>query len=80
MWSLGVCFWEIFEYGKVPYAALSNEETVTYVLHGNRLECPAACPEELYKVMLQCWSSVAKERPELKYINEQLAQLKIRQK
>lgn len=51
--------WEIFTGGVMPYDKMKNVEVVDYVCHSKlRLEKPGACPEKIYKVMLQCWQHV----------------------
>jgi len=72
VWSFGIVLYEIFERGKVPYSAMSNSETVEYVLKGNRLEQPSLCPEQVYKLMLQCWDIDPDRRPSFKVLFDQL--------
>jgi len=56
--------WEIFSYGKNPYAAWSNLETFENVGKGYRMPSPGKeCPDEIYKLMLSCWNEKAEERP-----------------
>jgi len=72
VWSFGIVLWEIFMYGKIPYSSLSNSETVQFVLSGKRLDKPTICPEEVYKVMLQCWHIDPERRPSFKSLFDQL--------
>lgn len=53
----------MFSKGAAPYAGMTNIETSEFVLAGNRLAKPEGCAEELYNLMLKCWSESAKERP-----------------
>jgi serine/threonine protein kinase len=63
VWSFGVCLWEMFSYGKIPYSELSNNEVVSKVLAGYRLEAPLNCPPEVYKIMTSCWQLKPESRP-----------------
>ena len=36
---------------------------LNYLLRGNRMSKPAACPDALYDVMLQCWQVEISARP-----------------
>ena len=56
----------------VPYPTLTNDEAVAKVMKGYRLPAPDTCPEEVYKLMLQCWSVNPDERPNFKSIHETL--------
>jgi serine/threonine protein kinase len=63
VWAFGVCMWEIFSLGSVPYQAMSNREATEEVKKGYRLEQPELCPNEVYNVMLQCWDIQPDNRP-----------------
>ena len=58
MWSFGVVLWELYSFGQVPYAAMSGDEVLQYVVMGHRLGRPSFCPEILYELMLRCWSAM----------------------
>lgn len=52
VWAFGVALWELFSYGCIPYAEIGVEADVFHkVVAGDRLECPADCPEPVYMVM-----------------------------
>jgi len=72
VWSFGIVLYEIFEFGKVPYSTMSNSDTMEFVLSGKRLEKPSICPEQVYKLMLQCWDLDAEKRPSFKTLFDQL--------
>jgi len=64
VWAFGVVMWEIFSYGMIPYAGLSNERVIEKVtIEGYRLPSPANCPKEIYQWMLDCWNNEAEQRP-----------------
>lgn len=63
VWSFGILLTEIITYGRKPYYGMSNKEVVTKLDTGFRMECPAGCPESLYKIMLDCWKTEPEERP-----------------
>jgi serine/threonine protein kinase len=43
--------------GKLPYPSMSNHEVLEQVIQGYRLECPQDCPDDVYQLMRQCWST-----------------------
>jgi len=63
VWSFGICLWELFSYGKLPYMGMSNDEVIEKVTSGYRLPAPANCPTEVYNMMLSCWESDTEKRP-----------------
>lgn len=63
VWSFGVFLWELFSYGKQPFEGLTNEEVVKSLREGAQLECPKACPQDVYDLMLQCWLERPTSRP-----------------
>ena len=39
--------WEIFTSGFIPYPGLQNNDVMTFVKKGGRLEVPALCPQSM---------------------------------
>jgi len=76
IWSMSVIFWEIFSGGETPYATMNNTEAFEFVKQGNRLEKPCSdCPEELYKLMLDCWNEDYEKRPNAEKVRECLGNM-----
>jgi serine/threonine protein kinase len=63
VWSFGVLLYELFSFGKVPYAQFNNSETVEKVLSGFRLTPPENTPPKIAELMLKCWQSDPNLRP-----------------
>ncbi|XP_019849967.1 PREDICTED: disintegrin and metalloproteinase domain-containing protein 28-like [Amphimedon queenslandica] len=65
VWSYGVLCWEVFSLGKVPYPGLNPIGVVELLDTGGRLLCPhnGACSQEIYLLMLSCWSESPNDRP-----------------
>lgn len=57
--AFGVLMWEIFTSGFIPYPGLQNNDVMTFVRKGGRLEIPAICPQSMYVSILityfHCW-------------------------
>uniref|UniRef100_A0A8C4W8I0 Tyrosine-protein kinase n=1 Tax=Gopherus evgoodei TaxID=1825980 RepID=A0A8C4W8I0_9SAUR len=63
VWSYGVTMWEAFTYGQKPYKKMKGPEVISFIEQGKRMECPADCPAEMYKLMQQCWTYKWEDRP-----------------
>ncbi|KAL5105033.1 Tyrosine-protein kinase Fyn [Taenia crassiceps] len=67
VWSFGVLMYEIVTYGGTPYPRFTNRETVQQVERGYRMPNPNTptqpCPDDLYDIMMQCWSARPEDRP-----------------
>nr|XP_020731076.1 tyrosine-protein kinase Srms [Odocoileus virginianus texanus] len=72
VWSFGVLLYEVFTYGRCPYEGMSNHETLQQISRGYRLPRPAACPAEVYALMLGCWRRCPEERPDFTTLREKL--------
>jgi len=70
VYSFGVTLWEIFQFGIIPFADLSNNEVVRIVTTENskKLEHPPNCPARVYNLMLRCWNFKPENRPNFKDI------------
>lgn len=51
---------------------MTNHETLQQIMRGYRLPRPAACPAEVYVLMLECWRSSPEERPSFATLWEKL--------
>ncbi|KAF4526413.1 hypothetical protein B566_EDAN017457 [Ephemera danica] len=63
VWAFGVVLWEIGTLGGFPYPTVADGDLLNYLLHGKRLEKPQNCTNELYELMMRCWSLEAEDRP-----------------
>ncbi|KAM9639235.1 tyrosine-protein kinase Fes/Fps isoform 4-T4 [Morphnus guianensis] len=78
VWSFGILLWEAFSLGAVPYANLSNQQTREAVEQGVRLDPPEQCPEEVYRLMQQCWEYEPHKRPSFSTIHQDLITIRKR--
>lgn len=63
VWSFGIVLYEIITYGQIPYPGMSSCEVFDKISSGFRMPRPPSCPEVIYQIMLQCWSTDIEERP-----------------
>ncbi|XP_022179496.1 tyrosine-protein kinase Fer isoform X3 [Myzus persicae] len=63
VWSYGVLCWEIFAKGGTPYSGLSNSKAREKIDTGYRMPAPEGTPDEIYRLMLQCWQYQPENRP-----------------
>uniref|UniRef100_A0A1I7U9Q7 Protein kinase domain-containing protein n=1 Tax=Caenorhabditis tropicalis TaxID=1561998 RepID=A0A1I7U9Q7_9PELO len=68
VWSLGVCYYELFSLGNTPYEKevngnMTEKEYLDFVRSGGRLEKPEYCGSEIYAQVKKCWLSEPFSRP-----------------
>ena len=61
-WAWGVTMWEILTRAQQPFPDVDPFEMETYLLEGFRLHQPVTCPDQLYRVIVSCWSHSAHHR------------------
>jgi len=62
VWSYGVLFWEILNFGNAPYQNISNAVMLEHIKSGNRLCEPPNGTNNINKLLQRCWAF----RPELR--------------
>nr|AVT56270.1 insulin receptor 2 [Oncopeltus fasciatus] len=73
-WSYGVVLWEIATMAAQPYQGMSNEQVLTYVISGNKLELPPVIPKQFKLIINWCWRWKPKFRPSFLQILDELAE------
>ncbi|CAG0920209.1 unnamed protein product [Notodromas monacha] len=63
VWSFGIVLWEMHSLGATPYGEMSGAEINDMLERGDRLEKPARCPSDVYKIMENCWAYRPEDRP-----------------
>lgn len=54
--------------GAFPYTTVPNNELLSYLQCGKRLERPENISHELYNLMLSCWTELPGDRPSFQKI------------
>ena len=67
--------WELWTFGELPYAALSNKQVLEQLEKGEYLPKPKNCSEELYQIMLKCWNLEPEERPSFSQLHRHINSL-----
>uniref|UniRef100_A0A914DMR4 receptor protein-tyrosine kinase n=1 Tax=Acrobeloides nanus TaxID=290746 RepID=A0A914DMR4_9BILA len=70
VWSFGVLIYEMFSFGRVPYAGLNDDELVGFLENGHRLERLMNVDQSLHEIMTECWMSNPEDRPKFTYLEE----------
>ncbi|XP_019638403.1 PREDICTED: hepatocyte growth factor receptor-like [Branchiostoma belcheri] len=63
VWSFGVLLWEIMTMGSLPYEGMKGKQMMDMIKDGGRLEKPLYCPDELFALMEDCWTTLPEDRP-----------------
>jgi len=63
VWSFGILAWEIVHNGEELYPGMDANQLIKFLSAGNRLEIVEQCPQEIKKLMLDCWKEDPDERP-----------------
>ncbi|XP_068685321.1 uncharacterized protein [Montipora foliosa] len=75
VWSFGVVLFEIVTMGGCPYPDMEVLELIDRLESGYRMEKPHHIADELYNVMLSCWSENLDMRPTFLQLHSILNQL-----
>ncbi|VVC25010.1 Protein kinase, ATP binding site,Tyrosine-protein kinase, active site,Protein kinase domain,Protein [Cinara cedri] len=75
VWSFGVLMWEIVTLGSTPYCTMGAREVMRRVREGYRLDKPAHCRSELFKVITKCWTADPSKRPTFAELKQELGAL-----
>lgn len=75
--SFAIVVWECTSFGKTPYEGMTAMESYYAVLKGTRLPQKDLCSDELYALLLRCWSLDAAARPSFSEILGELYNMQI---
>jgi hypothetical protein len=53
----------------MPYKGWNNKRVTEQVCEGYRLEKPSACPDEVYRIMIDCWNKNVKVCAPARYLS-----------
>ncbi|XP_029046222.2 proto-oncogene tyrosine-protein kinase receptor Ret [Osmia bicornis bicornis] len=71
VWSFGVLLWELVTLGASPYPGVDVHNLYNLLKAGYRMERPANCSQQLYKLMVSCWHQEPGMRPSFKELTSQ---------
>ncbi|GMR39698.1 hypothetical protein PMAYCL1PPCAC_09893, partial [Pristionchus mayeri] len=75
VWSFGILLFEILTLGGTPYADWPATELFDRLKGGERMVKPDNCSDQLYDIMLKCWSDNPSDRPSFTVLRKDLAEL-----
>lgn len=74
VYMFGVTLWEMFSFGKEPWAGLKLNEILELIsTEKKRLPRPEACPAMVYQTLLQCWNTEPTCRPNFSTLYQYLS-------
>lgn len=75
VWSFGIALYEILTIGNIPYPEHKSKQIFDLISQGYRMEKPAHCSDELYRIMSKCWEKQPSYRPSFDGLKNSLKQL-----
>ncbi|XP_071841874.1 uncharacterized protein [Apostichopus japonicus] len=72
VWGFAVLLWELFSFGEIPLARVSDSDIEKQIRGGFILPQPLCCPGAVYGIMLSSWSNRKRERPNFSAIATKL--------
>lgn len=60
----------MFSLGQAPYGDMRGVDAIKLIEKGYRLSQPKLCPDNVYKIMENCWNYNPKDRPTFRYLTE----------
>ncbi|KAK7126206.1 hypothetical protein R3I93_021555 [Phoxinus phoxinus] len=72
VWSFGVLMWEAYSYGQKPYKGMKGNEVIQMIENGQRMSAPLNCPDEMYNLMMKCWTYKSDDRPGFSVVEPRL--------
>ncbi|XP_073825349.1 PDGF- and VEGF-receptor related isoform X12 [Musca autumnalis] len=76
VWSFGIVMWELFSLAKVPYPEIdANQSLYLKLKDGYRMEKPPYANDDLYDIMLECWSTNPERRPLFNVLKERFGHM-----
>ncbi|GMS91568.1 hypothetical protein PENTCL1PPCAC_13743, partial [Pristionchus entomophagus] len=76
VWAFGVVLWEICTLGGFPYPTVSDSDLLPHLTQGQRLEKPISCSDDIYNIMIMCWSANPNHRPTFACLADELGSMK----
>lgn len=74
VWSFGVLMLEVMTLGEQPYAGRGNVEVISFIKQGGYPNQPIGTPDNIYDLMVECWSFEPNDRPSFTVIRSTIKQ------
>jgi len=75
IYSFSVLLWELFNYGKLPYAEYTNQNARVQILKGSLLPYSKSCPPDIFNLMTRCWKMKTEERPNFSQVYDEISRV-----
>ncbi|XP_046406561.1 proto-oncogene tyrosine-protein kinase receptor Ret [Ischnura elegans] len=75
VWSFGVLLWELVTLGSSPYPGVPLSGLFSLLHAGYRMQKPANCSPQLYRLMRSCWQLEPGDRPSFQSLMASLEEM-----
>ena len=75
IWSYGILLYEIVTNGAAPYPGMKQKDVLQKINNGYRMPIPTGCPEDIYRVMTECWKENPSARPSFETVQLQVQRI-----
>ena len=75
IWSYGILLYEFVTNGSVPYPGMKPNAVLEIIQTGYRIPVPPGCPEDIYRVMTECWREIPSTRPSFETVHLQIQRI-----
>jgi serine/threonine protein kinase len=70
VWSFGIVLWELITLGDFPYEHVMNEDLLSFLMSGKRLDIPVGCSNEFFSILQSCWQNDPNRRPTFSHLHK----------
>ncbi|XP_065835531.1 uncharacterized protein [Oscarella lobularis] len=80
VWSYGITLWEVMTMGTSPYPGVAVVSLLPLLQEGMRLSQPKHCPDQMFKIIADCWLENPEKRPSFQVLVNEISEFMLASK